>query len=78
MSWLNPTDLINRDFGTLSDLSEGELSVVCRPSESHLEGKESEWVNILVFNLDDNIVSQHEADPELLNMHLRPVVVNKV
>lgn len=52
--------------------------MVCRPSESHLEGKESERVNILVFNLHDNIVSQHEADPEFLNMHLRPVVVNKV
>ncbi len=35
----HPTDLINRDFGTLSDLSEGELSVVCRTSESHLEGR---------------------------------------
>lgn len=33
------TDLINRDFGTLSNLSEGQLSVVCRTSESHLESK---------------------------------------
>lgn len=36
-----PTDLINRDFGTLSNLCEGELSVVCRTSERHLEGKET-------------------------------------
>lgn len=31
-------DLVNGDFGALSDLGEGELSVVCRTSESHLEG----------------------------------------
>lgn len=39
------TDLINRDFGTLSDLSEGQLSVVCRTSESHLEKKWDIWNN---------------------------------
>lgn len=46
------TDLINGDFGALSDLSEGELSVVCRTSESHLEGKETfniKWLIILFF-----------------------------
>lgn len=35
------TDLADGDFGALSDLSEGELSVVCRTSESHLEGEET-------------------------------------
>lgn len=35
------TDLIDGDFGALSDLTEGELSVVCRTSESHLEGEET-------------------------------------
>lgn len=33
-----PSDLINGDFGALSDLGEGELSVVRWTSESHLEG----------------------------------------
>lgn len=31
------TDLVDRDFGTLGDLSEGELPVVSRASESHLQ-----------------------------------------
>lgn len=34
----HPNDLINGDLGALSDLGEGELPVVCRTSESHLEG----------------------------------------
>lgn len=33
------TDLINRDFGTLGNLSKRQLSVVCRASECHLEIK---------------------------------------
>lgn len=44
----HPTDLVNRDFGTLSDLSECQLSVVCRTSESHLEG-ERDILNHLLF-----------------------------
>lgn len=35
------TDLVDGDFGALSDLSEGELSVVCGTSESHLEREET-------------------------------------
>lgn len=34
------TDLVDGDFGALSDLSEGELSVVCGTSESHLDREE--------------------------------------
>lgn len=30
------TDLVDGDFGTLGDLSEGELPVVSRTGESHL------------------------------------------
>lgn len=45
------TNLINRDFGTLSDLCEGELSVVSRTSESHLKGKETFPVVSISFGL---------------------------
>ena len=53
------TDLINGDFGTLSDLSEGELSVVCRTSESHLEekGEILSGLIFLFFNLHSDIIS---------------------
>lgn len=49
----HPTDLIDGDFGALADLSEGELSVVRRTSESHLEDKGhiSSDLIFLFFNL---------------------------
>lgn len=31
------TDLVDRDFGTLGDFREGELPVVSRTGESHLQ-----------------------------------------
>lgn len=35
------TDLVDGDFGTLGDLSEGELSMVSRTSERHLQRGET-------------------------------------
>lgn len=64
----HPTDLINGDFGALSDLSEGELSVVCGPSESHLEGKETCSLNYQSCFLTFTVTSS--ASREAQGCHL--------